>query len=73
MTQKKIIKHECVCTNCGNEAEMDFECTMPDDFDDEEIAVAGKKEPSGKKIKVKGTGTCISCGNEADLWIDFEA
>ncbi|MBU0993147.1 MAG: hypothetical protein KJ737_11695 [Proteobacteria bacterium] len=72
MTQKKIIKHECVCQNCGNEAEMDFECSMPDDFDDEEAAVEGKNEPARKKIKVKGTGTCISCGNEADMWIDFE-
>ena len=71
MTQKKIVKHECVCQNCGNEAEMDFECTLPDELDDETNAGKEKKEP--KKIKVKGTGTCISCGNEADMWIDLDA
>lgn len=72
MTQKKIVKHECVCKNCGNEAEMDFECTLPDDFDDEKPVSDGKKT-APKKITVKGTGTCITCGNEADIWLDLDA
>ena len=71
MSQKKTIRHECVCKNCGNEAEMDFECTLPDDFDDD-VTESDGEASSKKKIKVKGTSTCISCGNEADMWIDFE-
>ncbi len=68
MTTKKIQK-VCVCENCGNEAEMELTCTMPEDFED--APGDGNQKNVDKKVKVKGTGTCISCGNEADLWIDL--
>lgn len=71
MTQKKTVKHACVCKNCGNEAEMDFECALPDGLDDDNQSCQEKKE--FKKIKVKGIGVCTSCGNEADMWLDLDA
>ncbi len=68
MTVKKVNK-VCTCKNCGNEAEMEFTCTMPEDLEDD-LEEESPKEPK-EKTRVKGTGTCLSCGNEADLWIDF--
>lgn len=63
----EIVKKEvCKCVNCGNEAEMVVTCSLPD----EEPAA----KPAGKKAehhKVKGTGVCSHCGNEADMWIDI--
>lgn len=30
-----------------------------------------KKKASKTPQKVKGTGTCTNCGNEAETWVDF--
>ena len=58
-------KQLCKCENCGNEAEMTFVCTLPDE--NEKTASEEKKSAQ----QVKGTATCTSCGNEADMWIDL--
>lgn len=52
----------CKCENCGNEAEMTFTCTLPDEI---------KHETHSHPHKVKGTATCSHCGNEAEMWLDF--
>lgn len=59
---KKVLKKVCTCENCGNEGEMTITCSL------EEVEVAEKKKINRK---VKGTGVCTTCGNEADLWIDL--
>ena len=58
-------KQRCRCENCGNEAEMTFVCTLPEEDE--------PPEPTREKPaqQVKGTATCTSCGNEADMWIDL--
>jgi hypothetical protein len=64
----QIVKKEvCKCVNCGNEAEMVVTCSLPDE------APAAKPAPAKKAEhqKVKGTGVCSHCGNEADMWIDI--
>lgn len=37
-----------------------------------EEAEENKKDPRVSP-KVKGTGTCANCGNEADMWVDLES
>ena len=65
MTEKKF-KQVCTCENCGNEAEMIVTCQWV------EVEEARKKKQTGKDpVKVKGTGTCTSCGREADTWVDL--
>ncbi len=54
----------CKCKNCGNEAEMVITCSLPDVED-------AKAEDSLESKRVKGTGTCTHCGNEADIWLDL--
>ncbi len=56
----------CKCEKCGNEAEMVVTCSLVEEKEDK------KKAPKGSHShkKVKGTGTCSHCGNEADMWID---
>ena len=58
-------KQLCKCENCGNEAEMTFVCTLPDEGRD------AASDETGLPQQVKGTTTCTSCGNEADMWIDL--
>ncbi len=63
-----IVKKEiCKCEKCGNEAEMEITCTLPDS-----PSTANPQEaPPKKPQKIKGTATCSTCGNEADMWIDY--
>ncbi len=67
----KTINQNCLCENCGNEADMELTCS----FDEWEKAMKAKeqkkKDTSVEDKKVKGTGTCSNCGSEADMWIDF--
>lgn len=64
----EIVKKEvCKCTNCGNESEMTFTCSLEDQAHQPSPETAPKKETH----KVKGTATCTHCGNEADMWIDI--
>jgi len=65
-----VKKQVCKCENCGNEAEMEITCTLPD------APVASPKaaepsKPATEPKKIKGTATCKHCGNEADMWIDY--
>ena len=62
------VKKVCKCENCGNESEMTFTCTLPDE---EEKAPKAGAPAAPKAHKVKGTATCTHCGNEADMWIDI--
>ncbi len=57
-------KERCRCENCGNEAEMTFVCTLPEEDESESTREKASQQ-------VKGTATCTSCGNEADMWIDL--
>lgn len=63
-------KEVCRCKSCGNEAEMTFVCTLPDE---EDVKKEPTEEPTQGKApqQVKGTATCTHCGNEADMWIDL--
>lgn len=61
-----VKKQVCKCENCGNEAEMEITCTLPD-----EPAKSDAKATSAKPKKVKGTAVCKQCGSEADMWIDY--
>lgn len=64
----EIVKKEvCKCTNCGNESEMTFTCTLEDSETKPEAPAEKKERPH----KVQGTATCSHCGNEADMWIDI--
>jgi len=54
----------CKCENCGNEAEMVITCTLPDVEDPK-----GQDPPESKRVK--GSGICTHCGNEADMWLDL--
>ena len=69
MTKK--FRQVCKCETCGNEAEMDLTCTLEEY---EAASEAGAKEDhqhQKEKHQVKASGTCTSCGNEADMWIDI--
>lgn len=59
----------CECKNCGNEAEMEITCTLPDA--PATVPEAEKKTGHETPQRVKGTATCSHCGNEADMWIDI--
>ena len=64
-------KQLCKCENCGNEAEMQITCSLPDE---PASPVQGVDNASIKPAtqKIKGTATCSNCGNEADMIIDLE-
>jgi DNA-directed RNA polymerase subunit M/transcription elongation factor TFIIS len=69
----QLVKKEvCRCVNCGNEAEMTFTCNLPETkhapADDARKGEAGQR---AAKEKVRATGTCTHCGNEADMWIEL--
>jgi hypothetical protein len=67
----KSLKQVCKCVNCGNEAEMELTCSLPEY---EKAAEKVKKAAEKKEkvhSKVKATGICTHCGNEADMWIDI--
>jgi DNA-directed RNA polymerase subunit M/transcription elongation factor TFIIS len=69
-------KQVCRCENCGNEAEMVVTCSLPDVEPEKTEPVppeAERREAQGEQEqdKVKGTATCSTCGNEADMWIDI--
>ena len=63
---EKQFKQVCTCKNCGNEAEMIVTCEW---VEVEEEAPAQTQKKKGHKVK--GTGTCSSCGTEADIWVDL--
>ncbi|MBA4368416.1 MAG: hypothetical protein C0403_12360 [Desulfobacterium sp.] len=77
MTKK--IRQVCKCESCGNEAEMVLTCSLKEYEAASGEGVKeghphkrkGNKHPKGHKHQVKATGTCTSCGNEADMWIDI--
>lgn len=61
-----VRKEICKCEKCGNEAEMEITCSLPD-----ESSTASPPDTTHKHQKIKGTATCSTCGNEADMWIDY--
>lgn len=66
-----VKKQVCKCENCGNEAEMEITCSLPDAVDDAAAKSASPAKPADKPQKIKGTAHCSHCGNEADMWIDY--
>lgn len=65
-----IKKEVCKCVNCGNEAEMVFTCSLAE----VEPPAAKDDSPESRASaprKVKATGTCTHCGNEADMWVEI--
>ncbi len=64
-----VKKQVCKCEKCGNEAEMQITCTLPDEPATAQPGGAAPKSEASRKIK--GTATCSQCGNEADMWIDY--
>lgn len=69
MTKK--IRQSCVCKHCGNEGEMEISCSLVDVEAAENKKHAAEKAHKHEKVQVKGKGVCATCGNEADMWIDF--
>ena len=68
----KVVKRQvCECKNCGNEAEMEITCSLPDDTAEAAAAPATPDAESPPSQKVKGQAVCTHCGNEADMWIDL--
>lgn len=65
----KKVKQVCKCENYGNEAEMVVTCSLPDELDPPADSPA--PEHTHEPVKVKGSATCTSCGNEADMWVDL--
>ncbi len=64
-----VKKQVCKCEKCGNEAEMQITCTLPDEPAVQQTGHTHSNPASPRKIK--GTATCSQCGNEADMWIDY--
>ncbi len=72
MSKTVTKKQVCRCENCGNEAEMSFTCTLPEnDQDAEQVESHLHEQPPDRKQRVRASGTCEHCGNEADMWIDI--
>lgn len=69
MTKK--FRQVCKCENCGNEAEMDLTCSLEEYEAASEQPAKEEHRHTDDKKQVKATGTCTSCGNEADMWIDI--
>ena len=68
----KKIQQVCKCENCGNEAEMVVTCTLQDaDAAGSASAAGNTPDVPHAGTRVKGTGTCSTCGNEADVWVDL--
>lgn len=66
-----VKKQVCKCENCGNEAEMEITCTLPDAPAEPSPKKSDAKTPATEPKKIKGTAHCKHCGNEADMWIDY--
>lgn len=66
-----VKKQVCKCENCGNEAEMEITCTLPDEPAASSPKADGQSKTATETKKIKGTATCKHCGNEADMWIDY--
>lgn len=67
-----VVKRQvCKCENCGNEAEMEITCSLPENTAPAEAARPPASSPSPPSRKVKGQATCTHCGNEADMWVDL--
>ena len=65
-------KEVCKCHNCGNEAEMVVTCSLPDaDPEGDEVKAVEPPPAARPEKRLKGTFTCIRCGNESDMWIDI--
>ena len=72
MLMSNIVKKQvCKCENCGNEAEMEITCSLPDNQDDAAQKATAPSKPTTEHKKIKGTAHCSHCGNEADMWIDY--
>ena len=68
----KKVKQVCKCEHCGNEAEMVVTCTLQEtDAVGPEPGVQDGPGHSHSPARIKGTGTCSTCGNEADVWVDL--
>lgn len=66
-------KQVCKCEKCGSEAEMVVTCSLEDveaAKKDEVPLESDKVKKHGDSHQVKGSATCATCGNEADMWID---
>jgi transcription elongation factor Elf1 len=66
-----VKKQVCKCHNCGNEAEMEITCTLPDEPTELSAKKSEHKPHAAEPKKIKGTAHCTHCGNEADMWIDY--
>ena len=68
----KVVKRQvCKCENCGNEAEMEITCTLPEETPQAAAPAPPAAPETPPSQKVKGQATCTHCGNEADMWIDL--
>ena len=67
-----VVKRQvCKCENCGNEAEMEITCSLPEDSSPAATDKPAASSPPTPDRKVKGQATCTHCGNEADMWVDL--
>ena len=67
-----VVKRQiCTCENCGNEAEMEITCSLPDETPPAASTTPSAAPEPPPSRKVKGQATCTQCGNEADMWVDL--
>ena len=72
--EEKSVKRVCTCEKCGNESEMIVHCSIVlpgEEGGEAEIPATVKSADPGEPEKMRGTGVCKHCGNEADLWVDI--
>ncbi len=74
--EEKTVKRVCTCEKCGNESEMVVHCSivLPEEEGGEaEIpaTIESADADAEEHGKMRGTGVCKHCGNEADLWVDI--
>ena len=68
----EVVKRQvCKCENCGNEAEMEITCSLPDEAPQAAASAPPSTPEAPPARKVKGQATCTHCGNEADMWVDL--
>ncbi len=69
---RTIVKRRvCTCENCGNEAEMEITCSLPENASKASTDSPPASSAAPPSPRVKGQATCTHCGNEADMWVDL--
>ena len=58
------------CKNCGNGAEMEITCSLPENTFKASADTPSASSASSPSLKSKSQATCTYGGHEADMWVD---